>query len=453
MPETPTVVLSQPRPELRSRMPEIKMSEFSPESSLLAPAPPKPAPPKPAPAPALEKPASSPESGSDNPSNVAKPSKVIEERNKRIEEAMAKANAPRPGEEPPAAEATPENVPRGTNPPAPAKVGFVKELKTNLATAQSELETARAEISRLKTSIVPEQERTVLTENMAKLKARNEELENSIRFKDYEQSEEFKTKYHAPYEQEVRRALSLLNKIPVIDAATGQQRAANEQDLFALMALDPVAQQQKAEELFGPLAGRVVAHAEKVTEIMQTRQQALDDAKTKGAERETLLKTEQGNQLKMLANEIKTNFEQIQAAVLADPVVSPYFKPREVPEGKQPTPEEKEWNDALTKGFSEFDKWSRRNPREAGLTPEQRREIVKQHVSLRNMAAGWRPLRRENTALKVKLAKLEKDLAKYEQSSPTAAGSAPANGTRTPSNPREARDRRIEEVFRKLQQS
>ena len=65
--------------------------------------------------------------------------------------------------------------------------------------------------------VVPEQERTALTARVEKAEARAKELEDHIRYVDYEKSTEFKEKFDAPYVASWERAMSELSEITVTD--------------------------------------------------------------------------------------------------------------------------------------------------------------------------------------------------------------------------------------------
>jgi hypothetical protein len=302
-------------------------------------------------------------------------------------------------------------------------------------TLKSRVEQAEAKVKEYEANRVPEAERTTLTKRMEEIQRRNEELENHIRFKDYEQSGEFAEKYHKPYEEKFADAMSLFSRIPVIDNATGQQRAGNQDDLFELMNLDPVAADARALEMAGGkqgLADRLVAHAEKVSEVLKSRNKALEEAKVKGKEREQQMSEQQTRQMKVFEGKVKEWYAAAEAewnkysdAKLLDTIV------RE--DGKELTPDEIEHNKLVEKG-KELARWVSKHPRNA-KTPEEAAEIVRRQTAILKRAIHFGPLRRLYKAATKKLAAAEAELAQFRGTTPTTAGRQPAGNGSRPGQP------------------
>lgn len=336
------------------------------------------------------------------------------------------ANA-KPGDTKPAP-ATPEKPPGKFNP--------VHELKT----LRPKLAAAEAEIARLKAGVVPEHERSTLTTRMEQIQKRNEELENLVRFKDYESSGEFQTKYHKPYADSLSTAMEDLSRIPVTDAATGQPRPASEKDLFEIVGLvnnNLADARRRATEVFGDLAPDVMDMAKKVRDTLVARNKALAEEKTNGATREQKQKEELERQGKTIATEFENLWKEENDAVInnpKDPGLAEILKPIEIKEGQQATPEESEHNTALERGFKLVDDafkmvdTVRRKGTQA--VPEERRAVARKMATVRNRAAGFGPLRRKFNALVKKHKEATATLASYESTTPAAGGRqiAPRNG-------------------------
>lgn len=328
-------------------------------------------------------------------------------------------------EQPPKEEKTADGkiVPHGTTDKTKPKVNPWNELKSvrqTLAERERELETVRKQIT-------PDNDRTALTTRMEHLTKENERLANIVRFKDYENSHEFIDKYHKPYEERLAEATEFLKRIPVPDEGTGGQRAANQNDLFELMQIDsqdPAKAIDAAEAKFGKLAGRVLERMERVRDVLIARNQALAKEKTDGASREQLQREQRERQTKQLMESFTKEYTAEHESFISNPKdsgLAEILKAIEIPEGKQPTPEETEHNDALKRGYELVDKWIGKHPSSA-KTPEERREIVKRHIAIRNRAAGFGPLRRLYNRTKAELTKAKAELASYDQTAPETGG-------------------------------
>jgi len=340
----------------------------------------------------------------------------------KADEEQAKANAPRPGAEAPPAPSEPAAEPAAGTPAKPGKVNPWKERDEWRNKAVS----AEAEVQRLKTSVLPENDRTALTERATKAEARAAELENAIRFKDYEQSTEFKDKYHQPFLNAFQDAMAELGELQVTDPGTGRQRPVTGDDFAKLANLSLKEAKAAATEMFGEFAETAMEHRAQIRRVAAARAQALEEAKTKGAEREQQTKEQRDKATSELVGFTRNTFKQVNDAILADKDVGDFFSPKTPPEGQQPTPEEAAWNDRLAKGFKLVDEGWAKNPMNPNLSAEQRQTIIAQHAAIRNRAAAFGPMRWEIGQLRAKLAALEADLAQYGESTPPAGGSQPA---------------------------
>jgi hypothetical protein len=316
-----------------------------------------------------------------------------------------------PPESQPAAESTTGN---GKGKISPWKL--VDEYKGKLATAEKQIADIRA-------SVVPEQERAALTERVTKAEQRAQQLEDRIRYVDYESSTEFQNKFHKPYESAFARAMSDLRDInvPVPD---GNPRAFTADDLAQLVTMDRATARKTAEELFGADANDVLNARAEVRRLWDERNAGLEEAKkTLGStveERRRQLRAAQ----EAISKTTKQTWDQVNAGLLNDPTVGEYFKPKE---GNQ------EWNQRLAKGFELVDRAFAEDPRDPRLTPDQRAAIIKRHAAVRNRAASWGALRYSDAQKDIKIAALEKQLSGYKSSTPPATGTQPApNGAPAP---------------------
>jgi len=362
-------------------------------------------------------------------------------------EASAERPGAAPAETPPESrpETSPEGAPAATEAPSPAPEGqpapesavpepgkgkkvspwkLVDDYKGKLATAEKV-------IADLKSSIVPEVERKQLTERVTKAEARAAQHEETMRMLDYEKTDEFQTKYHKPYEAAFQRQMREFSEL-VVPGENGQSRPFTGKDFLELVFMDRKRADAVAKELFGDDDAReIMAARREVKGLWDERQIGLDNEKKNGAERLQTLQQNYRTAQENLAKTVKETWNTVNAAILDDPELGSFFKPRE---GDQ------KWNELLTKGTQLVDEAFNVDPRNPNLTPEQRVVAVKKHAALRNMARAFRPMRYELAKVKADLAAALKKLDGYKSSTPPAGGSTPQSGA-IPTGPGGKRDR------------
>lgn len=355
-----------------------------------------------------------------------------------------------PGEEPGSPETPPQ--PEGSPSPEPSGKGTAEKGKGGKPNPWKLYEgektaraTAEAEVQRLKTSIVPEQERTTLMARVEKSEKRAQELETEIRFRAYEKSSEYVEKYQQPYEAAWKRATKELSEIAIKDPINGQDRAVTSDDLLQLINLPLGQARGVAKELFGDFADDVMAHRKEIRVLFDKQNEALEKARTEGGARDQQQREAWQKQRSELSGFVQTSWKEANDAWQNDPANGRFFKPIAVEEGKEATPEEKEWNESLERGYKLVDEAWGMNVMDTKLTPEQRKEVVRKNAAVRARAAAFGPLKRLVKRHEAKIAALEKDLKEYTGSTPAAGG---GNGDR-PSAPKRVGMDSIREAIRK----
>jgi hypothetical protein len=336
--------------------------------------------------------------------------------------------AAKPSEKPATAQVPDEApTPDPNEPPAPATAQPTAEpgKKVSPWKLYEAEKTARAAVEKqlqdMKASIVPEAERKTLTERMTATEKRNAELEEHIRFVDYQKSSEFQAKYQQPYQAAWKRALSELGELTLTDPNTQQPRRLVADDILQLVNLPLQQAREIADATFGVFATDVMAHRKEIRSLFDQQAAALDEAKKNGVTHWKQAQEQFQRNAAEMAEQIQQTWTKVNEDALADPKMAEYFKPKEGNE---------EWNQRLSKGYALADRAYKEDPRAPNLTPEQRISAIKRHAAVRNRAAGWGPLKWENGQLKKAIKELESDLAKYKGSTPTAGGtSTPQNGT------------------------
>lgn len=333
---------------------------------------------------------------------------------------------------PPAPGDQPAPKPADQTPPPSTVDGKPPQKENNWKALRTRAETAERRLKDLEATRVPDQERSALTSRMETVESENKRLREEIRYSNYQKHPEFQEKYEKPYQNAMAQTMNQLRRIPVTDDATGQQRAANEQDFFDILTIqDPVEQLQAAQKKFGDFSDRVLAQVDKVAETIQQRDNALTEARATGEQREKDRLAQQTAQQAKLRSHIEKLFVAEHTALTANPEEGKLFNPVKAPEGQQLTPEEQAHNEALDRGYKLVDEWWGKRVNEA-KTEDELTEIVKHHVAIRNRAAAFGPLKRQFKALQKQFAAQAKELEQFRSTTPPAGGrqttGAPANG-------------------------
>ncbi len=330
------------------------------------------------------------------------------------------AEAPKPAEATAPTDGQPAGQPTGEStqaaPAATATDG--KPGKTNPWKLVDEYKarTTKAEsrIVELEKNILPQQDRTTYEKRMKDIEDRNKQLEQHIAYVDYSKSKEFNDKYQVPYESAWRRAMTELKSATVLDPQTQQQRPMGTEDLLELVNQALPDAINNADQKFGRLADYVIERRNEIRSLWDQQREALDKAKEGALEAVKNQSEQLKNQNDDLARTIQETWNKVNQETLEHPANGTYFKPREG---------QAEWNQRLAKGFELADNAFATNPRDPKLTPAQRADVIARHAAVRNRAAGWGPLKWENTTLKTELSELKKQLAEYKSGEPTTGGS------------------------------
>lgn len=346
--------------------------------------------------------------------------------------------APEPAPEPePETPVDPAAVPAEPAPAAPVDPKakgktnpwkLVEQYKAKIAEAEKQLADA-------KTGSLQEQEKGKYLTQIEQLQKRTEELENEMRFVDYKKSAEFQQKYEQPYLDAWQAASTELSEITVTDEASGQVRAATPQDLLSLVNLPLGQAREVAEMVFGKFADDVMAHRKTLRGLFDAQAKALNDARTKGAEREKMrveMMTKNQRELKEFA---ENTWDGAVKALHTEPKYGKYFTPTEGDE---------EANQRLTKGFEFVERALSDNLSDPNLTAEQRATAIKRHAALRHRAAAFGKVVHWLEQRDAKIAELEKELAQFKGSTP------PAGGATVPQPQGEVPRSAKEEVFASL---
>lgn len=283
---------------------------------------------------------------------------------------------------------------------------LVDEHKAARLKAETELaELRKAQIDPVKSK---EQE-----ERFKTIEQRNKELEDEIRYVNYQKSSEFKEKYQKPYEQAWSKWMSELGELMVTDSASGAERPIKADDILELVNLPLQKARQRATDVYGAFADDVMSARKEIRSLFDAQQTALEEARKTGEGWHARIQQEAKQRQQAMSKELSDNWRKFNEAAVADERYGKFFKPVEGDE---------DGNKRLSKGFEMADKAFAVNPFDPRLTPEQRAEIVQLHSAVRNRAAAFGRLSVQNQRLEAKVKELSAELDKYKAVEPPAAG-------------------------------
>lgn len=228
---------------------------------------------------------------------------------------------------------------------------------------------------------------------------RAQELDDEIRYHNYEKSSEYQEQYYKPYVRAASVAIKSATEMRGVDA-NGEPRAVTQDEVWAIIANpDSEAALEAAERLYGSpaKAARLAQLRDSVRSASDRMEEAKSEFKTKGGER---LKSEQAK------IEQQTKAEKEMFAKLNEEATEKfplYFKPIEG---------DAKANELLTKGIQRADMAFDEN---ADLTPDQR---VKLHSNIRMRAAGFDRVAYLYKKAVTEVESLKAKLAEFEESMP-----------------------------------
>jgi len=261
-------------------------------------------------------------------------------------------------------------------------------------------------------------------EKITTLETRNKELEGEIQFAKYEKSTDYLENYHKPYVEAWQKALGELKELTITDA-NGQTRYGNADDLLMLAQLPLGKARQLANQWFGDTADDMMAHRRVIRELSDKQHKALEEARSKGGEREQQQSIEQQAKDKVSQDNMAKAWHTINTEALAKH------------EFLRPVEGQTERNERLEKAVQFVDESFNLNVNNA-KTEQERENILRRHSALRNRAIGFSVLKHENKSLKTELADLKKQLEEFQKSEPTAGEAGHERGSSMATNPMEA---------------
>jgi hypothetical protein len=197
-----------------------------------------------------------------------------------------------------------------------------------------------------------------------------------------------------------------------VDPETGESVKAAERDfgtddLTVLARMKPEDARKEMKARFPEDWAEVKMHVDKVRALANAQNAALEERKGKGGEWQKAQMEQRQQALKAVVSENQKAWSDI---VAEDSKKYEFLRPVD----GQP-----ERNARLEKAAAFVEEALKVSAMDPKLSPEQRREVLRKHVALRNRAIGFSVLNHENRVLKARLAEVEKTVKQFEQSEPS----------------------------------
>lgn len=318
---------------------------------------------------------------------------------------------------------------------------------------EPKLKQYEARIKELETSGPKDTEQTQA--RVKHLETRNQQLEEFVRLKHYEQSQEYLDKYQKPYDQAWEKCLRDINMLEV-ETPDGKggwtTRKANDGDItrLAQLATTNLGEYIKqSNAMFGDAADIVRKHVERINETYTSQTNALEEAQKRAVELSKTEETQTAEQMRVRQKLWETNNTDLSTKFPT------YFAPIQGDESG---------NKLLNAGFAFTDllfQTGTLTPDKLKLLPERYRVeletkgklspelTVRAHAIIRNKAANHDRLVRQLKSARAELEQVKKTLAEYEESEPGVGGSSPGRSAPGGGNWQDEANAEIDELDRR----
>lgn len=221
-------------------------------------------------------------------------------------------------------------------PKKPTAWQFAREQEKKAKELQAEVERLKATSTQAKPEDHPEFKR--LSEELEAKSKRLQELEEEVKYVNYERSTEYAEQYDKPYKQAVTDAISSISEFEVTNP-DGTVRAATDADFWRIaQAKNAKDASAIAEELFGnpTAAAMALMERKRVIDAYNKAERAKQEFRTKGSEREKQMLEQRTKQ----AKEARAQWEKLNQE--AEKKYPDLFAPKEG---------DTKWNELREKGF------------------------------------------------------------------------------------------------------
>lgn len=298
------------------------------------------------------------------------------------------------------------------------------ELGRHYKNVKLELAKVKSENTKLKAkSTEANPEVGKLTETVKQYEERMKAQEETLRYVNFEQSDEYKTEYWAPYEKAYQGGYNLVGELQTVlrkddlGEITQERRDGTAADFDKIVNTPKAgAAAELAETLFGPMQGGLIMRERaKVLEANAAKEQAKDKYKKEGGE---IFKKRQEAAQAQQREVAQTYWQDIKTAIEKRPEM---FGPVEGDEVA---------NKALEKGFALADEafsGIRKNPdgSDRQLTPKEHAQV---NAAVRNQAGAFGKVWHQLKQAQKMQADLEAKLKEFQASEPKDGDGAGKTG-------------------------
>jgi len=332
-----------------------------------------------------------------------------------------KAVAPKPDEPVAIAEVKPATV-EPVEPKVESDKNVPKDwklfntIKTENAKLKKQLEQLAASDSEKKTL---SEQLEAHRKDLESTKAEKKKYEELLRFRDYQNTDEFQQKYVEPWESANAEAASNLQGIKITDDA-GNERAITPVDIQALSDMDIPTARDTIRRLVPDAqdASDVRRHTDNIRVLKNKHKVALEKAWTDSDkwQKEQQSKYQQSiadrdRTFKAIHEENATLFKQFDEEARN---THKYLKPIEGDD---------EWNQKIEQAEKFVNESLNSNPQDPRLTKEERSEMIRRNTAVIHRSKMFGPLKLQVKRLELQNAELQKKVAAYGESEPK-----PGNG-------------------------
>lgn len=231
---------------------------------------------------------------------------------------------------------------------------------------------------------------------------RAKELDERLRFTNYERSQEYKEKFEQPIEKAFRTAFEDVTQLVIENTETGESTQATAEHFKQLVTMPLQQAIKQAKTWFGEAATEVLAHRRQILDLDRQRREAIDDFRKRGDEMMSKQADEHRRTLERFNNEAVEKFPE-------------WF-------GKSEDPEDQQLFDSgLRMAQLAIDG-------DPNLPPEKFARVLSE---VRNRAAAFGRMVYRNKSLQSKVQELEAELEQFRASVPQPGGESPATTAQT----------------------
>lgn len=307
----------------------------------------------------------------------------------------------------------PADPPAAQPPAKPEKAATLRQRKEQLEQQNRELSAKLKEAEERLSKPAHDPEKSKLTETLTARDKRLQELEEEMRFTNYERSSEYQEKYYAPFIEAYSDGRARVSGLTITDQ-DGNSRKGTAEDFDAIMRITDDDQAATAiEAQFGAgVKSQIVMDARLRTQRANAeRTKALDKYRKEGGEREK----QRAEQSKKYVEELDTTYKTESSSSV-----------EKYPRLFKPVDGDVQGNELLEKGFEMADAAFSPNPmlkdEHGNPQPVRGKELAKLHAAIRNKAGAFDRKVYQLGQARKQVNELKAKLAEYEASEPGGGG-------------------------------